>query len=133
MTETDPRPMLVGEQDHDTSVVARARDPHLEVFGDPLDKRSPNRGSGGQRVATTPSSSELLQILVFLRVEPAPVIASVLDPGQLVLAEDHRPAGRADRPVNEGLLKAALLLAEGVPALVSIALIVHSGSLSQTA
>jgi hypothetical protein len=46
MTETDPRPMLVGEQDHDTGVVAHARDPHLEVFGDPIDhRRQPGNGS----------------------------------------------------------------------------------------
>jgi len=56
-----------------------------------------------------------------------------LEPGQLLLVEGHRPASRGDPPVNEGLLKAVLLLAEGVPALVSIALIVHSDSLSQTA
>jgi hypothetical protein len=116
MTETDPRPMLVAEQDHDTGVVARARDPHLEVFADPLNQRSPNRGSGGQRVATAPSRSKPLQILVFLRGEQAPVIANALNPGQLVLAEDHRPAGRGDPPVNEGLLQAALLLAQAVPA-----------------
>ena len=104
MTETDPRPMVVGEPGHDTGVVAHARDPHLEVFGDPIDKRLPNRGSGRQRVATPASSSKPLQILVFLPVEPAPVIAKPLDPGQLVLREDHRRAGRGDPPMNEGLL-----------------------------
>ena len=58
MTETDPRPMVVGEPGHDTGVVAHARDPHLEVFGDPIDKRLPNRGSGRQRVATPASISK---------------------------------------------------------------------------
>jgi hypothetical protein len=70
---------------------------------------------------------------VFLRVEQDPAIANLLDPGQLFLAEDHRPAGRGDPPMNEGLLQAPLLLAEALPSLVSIALIVHSDSLSQRA
>jgi hypothetical protein len=71
MTETDPRPMVVGEPGHDTGVVAHARDPHLEVFGDPIDKRLPNRGSG-RRVATPTSSSKPLQILVFLPLSQPP-------------------------------------------------------------
>jgi hypothetical protein len=96
--------MLVGEEDHDMGVVARACDPHLEVFGEPIDERLPNRRSGGQQVATTPASSKPLHILMFLPAEQAPVIANPLNPGQLVLAEDHRTAGRTDRPVNEGLL-----------------------------
>ena len=57
MTETDTRPALVGEQDDDPSVVARARDPHLEVLANPADVRMPNRGSAGQRIATARSSS----------------------------------------------------------------------------
>ena len=133
MTETDTRPTLVGEHDHDMRVVARARDPQLEVFGDPIDERLPYRGSSGQRVATSPSCSKPLQILVFLAVEPAPMIANPLDPDHLFLAEDHRPAGRADPPVNEDLLQAALLHAEVVPPLVFVALVDHPNSLPQKA
>lgn len=97
--------MLVGEQDHDMGVAAGACDPHLEAFGHPIDER--------------------------LAVEPAPMIASLLDPSQLFLAEDHRPAGRANPPVKEGLLQAALLCAEVAPPRVPIAFIDPSNSLSQ--
>ncbi len=136
MTETDPRPMLVAEQDHDTSVVPRARDPHLEVVGDPRDEGLPLAGSSRQRVARPPSSFKPLQVLVLvLADEPRPGdrTANPPEPGQLLLVEGHRPASRGDPPMNEGLLQTALLLAQAVPALVSIALIAHPDSLSQTA
>jgi hypothetical protein len=81
VTETDPRPMLVGEQCHDMRVLARARDLNLEVLAKPRDERTPDRGSGRQRVATARSRSKPLEIFMFLHVEKAPVIAYPLDPG----------------------------------------------------
>jgi len=72
VTEPDARRMLVGEQDHNVGVVARARDPHLEVVGDPRDEGSPLGGGSGQRFAAPSSSPKPLQILVLLLVAPAP-------------------------------------------------------------
>jgi hypothetical protein len=56
VTETDTRPMLVGEQNHDVGMVADASDPHLEVVDDPRDEGLSLGGSSRQRVAR-PSSS----------------------------------------------------------------------------
>jgi hypothetical protein len=61
------------------------------------------------------------------------VIANPFDPGQVVLVEGHRPAGRGDSPLNKDFLQAAVLFAEVAPPLVLIALIVHSNRLSQEA
>jgi hypothetical protein len=92
-----------------------------------------DRGSSGQRVATPPPSSKPLQILVLVLVEKPPVITNLLNPSQVALAEGHRPAGRGDPPVDEGLLHTAALCTEVAAPHVSIALIVHSNSLSQEA
>jgi len=136
VTETDTRPMLVGEQNHDVGLVAGAGDPHLEVLGDPRDEGLSLGGSSRQRVAGRPPASSRFRYSYSCSLtshDSVTVPRTPLEPGQLLLVEGHRPASRGDPPVNEGLLKAVLLLAEGVPALVSIALIVHSDSLSQTA
>jgi hypothetical protein len=72
VTETDPGPMVVGEQNHDTGLVAGTHDPNLEVLGESVDERLPCRGSGGQRVASAPSGSKPLQILVFEALSQPP-------------------------------------------------------------
>lgn len=45
--EANPRPELVREQDSNPGVVSRARDRHLEVFGDPIDERLRIAGDAG--------------------------------------------------------------------------------------
>lgn len=94
MTETDPRPELVGEQDDHVSVVAEPGRPQIEVLAESVDVGLPRRGCGRQGIATAGSGSESLQVFRFLAVEPAAVIAHVLDPIQLPLVEGHRTTGR---------------------------------------
>ena len=46
VTETDSRPILVRQQDHDVGIVAHTHDPYVEVLGDSPDEWFPDRGSG---------------------------------------------------------------------------------------
>jgi hypothetical protein len=130
VTETDTRPVFMGEQDADMGVVARARGLHLEVVAHPSDVRLSYRGRGGQWIPSAPSGPKPLQILVFIHVEKSPVIADLLDPGQLRLVENNRAAGRTHPPADKRFLQAALLLAEVARPSLAFAQIVHSRSLS---
>jgi hypothetical protein len=57
VTETDTRPMLVGEQNHDIGMVSGAGDPHLEVVGDPRDEGLSLAGAAGSGSPGRPPAS----------------------------------------------------------------------------
>ena len=131
VTETDPRPPLVGEQNDHAGAVAGSNGPQIEVLAESVDVRLPRRGSGRQGIAAPRSGSESPQVFHFLAVEPAAVIAHVLDPIQLPVLEGHRTTGRGHPPMDEGPLQPAVLLVEVVRLVVWIAFIAHRDSFSQ--
>ena len=132
MTETNPRPELVREQDDHVGVVAEPDHPQkIEVLAKSVDVGLPSGGCRRQGIATPRSVSESLQVLRFLAVEPAAVIAHLLDPSELPLVEVHRTPGLSHPPMDEGPLQPAVLLVEVVCRAAWIAFIAHPDRFSQ--
>lgn len=121
----------MGKQDDHVGVVAEPHSPHIEVVTKSVDVWLPAGGGCRQGITTRRSTSESLQVLHFMAVEPAAVIAHVLDPSELLLAKGHRVTGLGYPPIDEGALQSAMLLVEVIRPAVWITFVTHPYSFPQ--